>query len=218
TVAVTDHDTVAGLGAAAEAAAGRGMAFVPGIECTAIADGRDVHILGYYIDPANADFGRFLAEQRERRRERVVEIARRLGEMGTPIDIEPILVVPAGAGRSLGRPAVAQALMAAGHAVDIPDAFARFLQRGRPGFVPRIGPDPRTVLARLHAAGGIASIAHPGKLAMDDVVVSMLDDGLDAIEVYHSDHTIADVVRYQTMADARGVLVTGGSDYHGPGS
>ena len=106
----------------------------------------------------------------------------------------------------------------AGHAADVPDAFDRFLSPGRPAFMPRIGPTPREVIMRIHAAGGIASAAHPGKLKRDDIVEAMIAEGLDAVEVYHTDHTVADVVRYQELADTRGLLVTGGSDYHGPNS
>lgn len=218
TIGVTDHDTVAGLAEAATAAAAAHLTFVPGIEVTAVTGSRDIHILGYFIDPADAALASFLQIQRERRRERVAAIGDRLRQAGTPIDVERILDVPADTGRSIGRPAVAQALVAAGHASDISDAFTRFLVAGRPGFMPRIGPGPREVISHLHAARGIASVAHPGKMRRDDLVEAMIDEGLDAIEVYHSDHTIADVVRYQTMADAHGLLVTGGSDYHGPGS
>jgi predicted metal-dependent phosphoesterase TrpH len=74
------------------------------------------------------------------------------------------------------------------------------------------------VIARLRAAGGIASLAHPGKLRRDELIQPMIADGLDALEVYHSDHSVGDVVRYQGLADRHGVMVTGGSDYHGPGS
>ena len=218
TIAVTDHDTVAGLDRAAAAAAELGLAFVPGIEVTAVTDTRDIHILGYYIDASDPALAAFLGEQRAHRRERVVQMGRRLREIGTPIDIDALLAAPADQGRSIGRPAVAMALIAAGHATDVPDAFDRFLSPGRPAFMPRIGPTPREVIMRIHAAGGIASAAHPGKLKRDGIVEAMIAEGLDAVEVYHTDHTVADVVRYQELADTRGLLVTGGSDYHGPNS
>jgi predicted metal-dependent phosphoesterase TrpH len=218
TIAVTDHDTVAGLEAAAAAAARLGLAFVPGIEVTAVAAGRDIHILGYYIDAADEALAVFLREQRAHRRTRVEQIGQRLKEIGAPVDIDALLATPIDQGRALGRPAIAMALVAAGHATDLSDAFDRYLSPGRPAFMARTGPDPREVIARIHAAGGIASAAHPGKLKRDDIVESMIAEGLDAVEVYHTDHTVADVVRYQELADTRGLLVTGGSDYHGPGS
>lgn len=218
TIAVTDHDTVAAVAAARDAAGRADVAFVAGIEMTAVADGVDVHILGYFIDIDDTALGAFLRAQRQRRRERVVAMGERLQQVGAPVDVDAILAVPIDSGRAVGRPAVAQALIAAGHAADIADAFTRFLSEGRPGYMARTGPGPADVIARLHAAGGVASLAHPGKLRRDHLIAPMVAAGLDAIEVYHSDHTVGDVVRYQAMADRHGVMVTGGSDYHGPGS
>jgi predicted metal-dependent phosphoesterase TrpH len=218
TIAVTDHDTVAGVAAAREAAGHAGVSFVPGIEVTAVAEGVDVHVLGYFIDIDDAVFAGFLRAQRERRRERVVAMGDRLRQAGVPVDVAPILAVPADSGRAVGRPAIAQALVTAGHAADIADAFNRFLTEGRPGYLPRTGPEPAEVIDRLHAVGGVSSLAHPGKLRRDHLILPMIAAGLDAIEAYHPDHTVADVVRYQTLADRHRIMVTGGSDYHGPGS
>lgn len=217
-VAVTDHDTVAGIGAARDAAFRAGMTFVSGIEMTAVAEGVDVHILGYFVDVSNASLAVFLRQQRERRRERVQAMGERLEQIGAGIDTAGILAVPADSGRAVGRPAVAQALVAAGHAAGIADAFDRFLAEGRPAYLPRVGPGPADVIGQIHAAGGVSSLAHPGKLTRDHLIAPMVEAGLDALEVYHSDHTVADVVRYQTMTERHGVLATGGSDYHGPGS
>ncbi len=218
TIAVTDHDTVAGVEAVREAASVAGLAFVPGIEMTAVAEGVDVHILGYFLDVADPALAAFLRVQRQSRRDRVAAMGDRLRAAGAPVDVDRILAVPADSGRSVGRPAVAQALIAAGHAADIPDAFARYLSEGRPGYLARSGPAPADVIALLRAAGGVSSVAHPGKLRRDHLIGPMVAAGLDAIEVYHSDHSVADVVRYQAMVDHHGVMVTGGSDYHGPGS
>ena len=218
TVAVTDHDTVAGVASAREAAARAGLEFITGIEMTAVAEGTDVHILGYFIDITDAPLAEFLRAQRERRRERVSAMGERLVQAGAPVDVDAILAVPADSGRAVGRPAVARALVAAGHAATVADAFNHFLVEGRPGYLPRAGPGPAEVITRLRAAGGLSSLAHPGKLRRDDLIAPMIAAGLDALEVYHSDHTVADVVRYQVMADRHGLLVTGGSDYHGSGS
>jgi predicted metal-dependent phosphoesterase TrpH len=218
TVAVTDHDTIAGVAAARETAMRAGLSFVAGIEMTAVVEGVDVHILGYFIDITEPALGDFLRLQRERRRERVVAMGERLRRSGAPVDIAAILDVPIESGRAVGRPAVARALVEAGHASDVADAFNRFLVEGRPGHVPRVGPGPAEVMARVRAAGGVSSLAHPGKLRRDHLIERMAADGLDALEVYHSDHTVGDVVRYQGLADRLGVMVTGGSDYHGPGS
>lgn len=218
TIAVTDHDTVAGVTAAAAAAMRAGLTSVPGIEMTASAAGRDLHILGYYLDIDDVGLLAFLAARRDERRARVVAIGERLRAIGAPVDLASILDVPAASGRALGRPAVARALVAAGFAADISDAFHRYLAEGRPAFVVRPGVPPADVITRIHDAGGLASLAHPGKMHVDTLVPAFVAAGLDAIEVYHPDHTPDDTARYLAMAHAHGLLVTGGSDYHGPGS
>lgn len=216
-IAVTDHDTTAGLAPARTAAEAAGLVFYDGIEMTAVDAQRDVHILGYFIDPDNARLARFLVAQRERRRERLIAMAAELDRVGAPVDIEAL--VGAGApGKALGRPALAQALVTAGHARDVPDAFDRYLSEGRPGYLRRDGAALAVVIDEIHAAGGLASIAHPGKLRRDDIIAPMVEAGLDAIEVFHSDHSAEDVTRYRRMATHFGLVVTGGSDYHGPGS
>ncbi|HWB17086.1 MAG TPA: PHP domain-containing protein [Vicinamibacterales bacterium] len=218
TIAVTDHDTIAGVTATAAAARHAGLAFVPGIEMTATVAGRDLHILGYYLDIDDEPLVTFLAARRDERRARVVAIGERLRAIGAPVDLAPILDVPAASGRALGRPAIARALVAAGFAADVADAFDRYLAGGRPAFVTRPSVPPADVIARIHDAGGIASLAHPGKMHVDVLVPEFVGAGLDAIEVYHPDHTPDDTTRYLAMARAHGLLVTGGSDYHGPGS
>ena len=217
-MAVTDHDTVAGIPAARDAATRAGLTFVAGIEMTAVAEDVDVHILGYGIDITDSTLDHFLRVQRERRLDRVAAIGDRLAQLGAPVDVTSLLATPATSGRSVGRPAVAALLVAAGHAADLADAFDRYLAEGRPAFLPRIGPEPAEVVVRLRASGGLSSIAHPGKLQRDHLIAPMIEAGLGAIEVYHPDHAVADVVRYQTMADRHGLLVTGGSDFHGAGS
>jgi hypothetical protein len=219
TLAVTDHDTLAAVPAVRAAARRSGLTFVPGIEITAVDGGRDIHILGYFVDEENADLAAFLVAQRGSRRDRVLAILRRLGELGLPVDEAPILdVAGAMTGRAVGRPMVAKALVTAGHARDVGDAFDKYLAEGKPAFVPRVGPAPREVIDRVRTAGGVASLAHPAKLNDDDLVGAIVNAGLPAIEVFHPDHDEKATRRYLAIAGAHGLLVTGGSDYHGPGS
>jgi predicted metal-dependent phosphoesterase TrpH len=218
TIAVTDHDTTSAVDRVAAAARDAGLAFVPGIEMTAVDRAKDIHILGYGIDTTDADLAAFLAEQRLLRRARVVAIAERLSEAGAPIDIDVVLASAASTGRALGRPAIAAALVAAGHVPTMNDAFDRYLADGRPGFVVRDGAPPATIVERILRAGGVASIAHPGKYGRDDLIAPLVDAGMRAIEVFHPDHDRAAVERYQTMAASFGLVMTGGSDYHGPGT
>jgi predicted metal-dependent phosphoesterase TrpH len=218
TLAVTDHDTVAAVADVIAAAQSSGVVAIAGIEITAVHQGRDVHVLGYFIDPASSRLNEFLVRQRQDRLRRVMEIADRLDQLGAPIDAASLTAAATEPGRSPGRPLVAAALIAAGHARDIPDAFNRYLAPGAPAFIERIGAPPAEVIARIDDAGGLAAIAHPGKLKLDELIPSMVEAGMPAIEVFHSDHDEADVARYQDVAIRFGLLVTGGSDYHGPGT
>jgi predicted metal-dependent phosphoesterase TrpH len=216
-VSVTDHDTVAGLAEARAAAAAKGLRLVDGIEMTAVDDGRDVHVLGYFFDPDDEPLRRFLETQRVARIARVREIAGRLETLGCPIDAEALLAsAPSSSGRSVGRPLVADALVAAGHAVDRRDAFDRWLAADRPAFVPRCGPDVAQAVEAIAAAGGIASLAHPGLLKTDERIPAYAAAGLSAIEARHRDHGPEDEARYRRFAAELGLAVSGGSDFHGP--
>jgi len=214
-ISVTDHDTVSGIERASAAAGDLGLRLVPGIEMTAVEGERDVHILGYFFDPGHDVLSRFLTVQRADRVRRVREMAARLQPLGCAIDVEPLLAGPPG--RSVGRPAIADALVAGGHARDRNDAFARLLGRGRPAFVPRRGVAGAEVIAIIHASGGIASLAHPGVLAEDALIPALAAAGLDALEVWHSDHSAAQSAHYSTLAGELGLARSGGSDYHGDG-
>jgi predicted metal-dependent phosphoesterase TrpH len=226
-LSVTDHDTVAGNAAAGDAASAHAIELVTGVEITAMLDGRDVHVLGYFMRNDSPEFEAFLAEQRRRRIDRVHEIAERLEALGITVDADAII---SGArenpSRSVGRPAIARALLAAGEVATIGEAFDRWLSRGRPAFVPRRAAPPPEVFERIHAAGGIASIAHPGLLGCDEWLPAFADAGADAIEAYHAEHDAAATARYLLIARDLGVGVSGGSDYHasethgggGPGS
>ena len=216
-IAVTDHDTVGGLREAVDAGRTRGVRVIAGIEMTAVEDGHDVHVLGYFIDPDDAVLAAFLSEQREDRIRRVREMGDRLRSLGMPIDVETLLATAGSGNRSVGRPAIADALVASGQAVDRTDAFTRLLGRGRPGFVPRRGVSAAAVIETIHAAGGVASLAHPGISVSDSLVTALTGKGLDAIEVWHSDHSPDQQQHYGTLADRLGLAKSGGSDFHGDG-
>jgi predicted metal-dependent phosphoesterase TrpH len=218
TIAVTDHDTVQSVDEVTRLAAGRGIRVVPGIEITAVDGGRDVHMLAYFIDHADEALGAFLAKQRGRREERVREIGRRLASLGAPVDVDALLErARRKPGTAIGRPWLARALVRAGQADSVADAFDRWLGQGKPAFVPRLGPSPFDVLGLVHAAGGVVSFAHPGVTQRDHLLAPLADAGLDAIEVHHSDHSPDVRERYRAMAASLGVATSGGSDFHGFG-
>jgi predicted metal-dependent phosphoesterase TrpH len=142
-------------------------------------------------------------------------IAERLASLGMPIDIAALLAeAGSGSRRSLGRPQIARAMIARGHVTDLREAFDRWLGAGRPAFVPREGPGPADVIRAVHAAGGIASLAHPGKLNLASRIPVFAAAGLDAVEVFHPDHDAALVETYASIAHRFNLLLTGGSDFH----
>jgi predicted metal-dependent phosphoesterase TrpH len=214
-LSVTDHDTMDACAAAGAACAAAGITFVPGIEITAVRDEVDVHVLGYFLDPASPGLRLFLTEQRQRRIDRVGRIIAQLEELGMHLDADAILR-PAidHAGKSIGRPAIARALVKAGYVKSTNEAFASWLSRGRPGFIAREGAAPDVVIARIHDAGGVASVAHPGLLRRDEWLAGLGTSGLDAIEAYHTSHDEEATARYRAIARRLGLAVSGGSDYH----
>jgi predicted metal-dependent phosphoesterase TrpH len=214
TMSVTDHDTVAALSEVESAAAGSGIAFVPGIEITAVHEGRDVHVLGYFIDREDAALGAFLETQRADRVRRLTAIADRLAELGKPVDRSG-LTAARRRGSSLGRPVIARALVRAGHVADVRQAFDQLIGQGRPAFVARSGACPADVIGVIRRAGGVASLAHPGLLRRDDLIPGLIDAGLAAVEAFHSEHDSWATEHYLAFAARHGILVSGGSDYHG---
>lgn len=216
TLGVTDHDTVAACADVERACSVAGLQFVSGIEVTAVLDGVDVHVLGYFIDPLSPSLRDFLDRARQQRLHRVRAMVERLAACGITLDADAI-VQPGvtDRGKAVGRPWIARALVSAGHAADTGEAFDKWLARGRPAFVPREGATPEEVIERLHQAGGVVSLAHPGLTNLDPSIPRFVGAGLDALEVYHSRHDEATTERYRRMARDLDVLITGGSDFHG---
>lgn len=217
TVAVTDHDTVAAWPDLQAPADAEGLTLVAGIEITAVEAGRDVHVLGYFFDPADPELAAFLTAQRFDRRRRLEAMLERLAAVGVRLD----LALPDGpvvSGRALGRPMVAAALVEAGHVTSVAEAFDLYLSHGRPAYVPRSGAPVREVTRLLGRAGGVGVLAHPGKLEDDRLVHRLLREGCDGVEVFHPDHSPSDRGRYLALARQWRLMVTGGSDFHGPGS
>lgn len=214
TIAVTDHDTVDGLVEARAAALHLGLTFVDGIEVTAIEHGRDVHVLGYFFDPSSEGLKAFLAAQRADRLRRVRGMLERLAAVGAPVDAEPILRRATVDGRSVGRPHVAEALIAAGHVRSFSEAFDRYLARGCAAYVARAGASAADVVRRVADAGGICSFAHPATTKMDELLSALATAGLAAVEVRHPDHDAETEARYRALAKEHGLAMSGGSDFH----
>ncbi len=213
-ISVTDHDTVAAIDETRSACTAEGVRLVTGIEITAARDDAEVHVLGSFLDHRDARLLAFLEDQRADRRRRVAALIARLGDLGLRVDESEVLG-PREGGKAVGRPSIARALKRAGHVRTSREAFDLYLAEGRPAFVPRRAPGPEEVFHLVHAAGGIASLAHPGLLGRDDWIPGMAQAGLDALEAYYVEHPPERVARYLEIAASCGLAVSGGSDYHG---
>jgi 3',5'-nucleoside bisphosphate phosphatase len=214
-LSVTDHDTVAGAEAAAAACATAGIEFVSGIEISAMCANLDVHVLGYFFDCGTEALEPFLAQQRLARINRVYKIVERLRGLGMPLDADAVLRPGlTDRNKAAGRPWIARALVEAGYVKTTRDAFDKWLATDRPAFIPRPRISPEDVIGRIHDAGGIASLAHPGLLGHDEWIPRFCDAGLDAVEAYHSDHDAETTLRYVDLAARLDLVVSGGSDYH----
>jgi hypothetical protein len=143
-------------------------------------------------------------------------MARQLAALGKPIDVERVLApLTSRPDWAVGRPAIAQALVAAGHVPDVAAAFSTLIGDGQPAYVPRTGARPGEVVRLIAQAGGVASLAHPGLMGCDHHIAAWAGEGLAALEAYHSDHAAPEVSRYLGMARQLGLAVSGGSDFHG---
>lgn len=219
-VALTDHDTTSGWAEAADAARRLGMVFVPGTEVSCSWRGISVHLLSYLHDPENAGL---LGEieharaSREHRAERMVELIAR----DYPLTWDDV-TAQASEGATLGRPHIADALVARGHVASRDAAFETILASGSGYYVGHYAPDPVDAVRLVRAAGGVPVFAHPrasarGRTVGDDVIEAMVDAGLAGLEVDHRDHLPEDRARLREIAASHDLLVTGSSDYHGTG-
>ena len=215
TLSVTDHDTMAGVAEAAEAAAAHGMEFLPGIEITAVDNRRDVHMLAYFLDPEPPGLAPFLQDQRADRSRRAREMSTKLAGLGAPIEIDAVIDEADAAGKAVARPVVAKALVDAGHVTSVQEAFDRWLADDGAAYVARSGASPAEVVRLVARAGGVSALAHPGLLRKDDLIPSLAQAGLGAVEVFHSDHDAADEAHYTRLAEQHGLASCGGSDFHG---
>lgn len=215
-LALTDHETVAGLPEARRAAAEYGVELVPGIELNTDIGRHEVHILGYFIDDTDPVLLSALNLLERQRAERIERMVHQLQGIGIPLVGERVTEL-AGAG-TIGRPHLARAMMELGHATSINDAFDRFLSSGRPGFVPRQKNDPEGAVRLIRHNGGVPVLAHPRTTGdIDGVLERLVPAGLLGMEVYYGEYDAEIHRQLRAIADRWNLLPTGGSDYHGEG-
>lgn len=211
-LALTDHDTLAGMAEAQGVADRLGIRLVAGVELSVHQGAREVHLLGLHI----RDVGSLqdeLAAYRGHRRARAVAIVERLNVAGVPITMDAVLAVALDA--AIGRPHVAKALIAGGFVRDAREAFDRYLGAGRPAYVDKERLEIAEGIALIHRSGGIAVLAHPGPEGRLEAIEPLVAVGLDGLEVLHPSHSAADRVRLGALATHFGLVPSGGSDWHG---
>lgn len=213
-LALTDHDTLAGIAEAQETADAVGLRLVPGVELSVHQGAQEVHLLGLHIRDVGA-LQDELELYRDLRRARAASIVARLNRLGIAVTMDEVLT--AAAGGAVGRPHVARALIAGGHVKDSRDAFDRYLGAGRPAYVDKERLDIADGIALIHRAGGIAVLAHPGGEGRRERIEPLVPMGLDGLEVRHPSHSGEDSRRLEALAEFFGLVLSGGSDWHGAG-
>jgi predicted metal-dependent phosphoesterase TrpH len=220
TLAITDHDTTAGWGEAIEAADGTGLTLVPGMELSTRHDWRSIHVLAYLVDPDDLALREETLRIREARLTRAESIVARLA---ADFDISwADVLAQTTDGATVGRPHIADALVARGAAADRSAAFRDILHPKFGYYEPHYAPDPLDGVALVRAAGGVPVLAHPGTRGVENVVSKerlgdLVDAGLFGLELRHRENTPDAVARLAELADFFGLVVTGSSDYHGAG-
>ncbi|MGC8842740.1 MAG: PHP domain-containing protein [bacterium] len=213
-IALTDHDTVAGVKEAITIAMTAGIEVIPAVEINTDYNDKEIHILGYFLNVDSPALLEGLKKQREARLKRNEEIIHKLNQLGMRISLEEVLGI--GGGESLGRPHIAQALVNRGYAESKEEAYAKWLKRGSPAYVPRCSISWRDAIKLINEADGIAVLAHPGKSYVDFLIPQMIKEGLEGIEVWHPSHSPDDCHRYLLLTQELSLLATGGSDAHSP--
>lgn len=216
TLALTDHDTFAGVAEARVAADRLGIRVIPGVEMSVAIRPGSMHLLGYFADPEPAGLTAELARLREGRVERARRIVATLATLGAPIDLAAVLARAAG---PVGRPHIAAELVAAGHVTTRQEAFDRFLGDGSPAWRPSLGLDPIAAVRLVRQSGGAPVLAHPASLRLgprhlEPFIRRLAAAGLAGIEVHRPDHPPDLHRRLATLAARAGLIASGGSDFH----
>ena len=217
-IAITDHDCCYGIERAIKAGKSLDIEVISGVELTAELDEGELHILGYFIDWKNDSFLKKLDKITKVRRERAREILRRLRAYGLDVS-EKELFELSGAG-SIGRLHIAHLLVAKGFASDIPNAFTKYIGNDAPFYVKKFKLSPKEAVDMIKDVGGVSVLAHPKTIdiknkSIEDIVGILVKDGIEGIEIYHSDHRPKAEKEFKRLAEKYNLLVTGGSDCHG---
>lgn len=215
-VALTDHDTVEGQPEMQAAGEELGVEILPAVEISVQTPSQGVDLLGYLIDPEDDTLLGLLDRLQGYRQERLPKMLAKLEDIGVPVSQEE--VEAQATGEVVGRPHVAQALVEAGHVETTDEAFDRYIGDGQPGYVSKERASPEEAIGAIHAAGGVAVLAHPcfvHPAHLPSILRLLVDKGLDGLEVWYSEHDAMHVQHFGQLADRVGLVKTGGSDFHG---
>jgi predicted metal-dependent phosphoesterase TrpH len=212
-IALTDHDTLAGVPAAAAAGDRLGLRVIGGCEFSASAPWGEMHVLGYFLPPQSPELEAFLERCRADRVRRGREMVTRLQALGVGLEFDDVLRESRGG--AVGRPHVARAVVRRGGASDVGQAFDRYIGRGRPAFVDKVLPQFREIAELVHGVRGILSVAHLKERGTRSFLERLKHEGLDAVETRHPSHDPELRSRLTDLALRLGLERTGGSDWHG---
>jgi len=211
--AVTDHDSLAGYRVLQELVQPGDPELISGVELSVDCEGEDLHMLGYLCDPDHPELNQRLAFFQQERNRRGLLMVEKLNQLGVELSFETVQQV---AGDSaIGRPHVAEALLRKGLVENFDDVFRRYIGNGRPAYVKKARLTPGETIDLIHTAGGVAVMAHPGINGMYRFVDKLAPLGLDGVEVYHYAHDQEQVRQFKRLAKRYGLLLSGGSDFHG---
>ncbi|MDN4073271.1 PHP domain-containing protein [Fictibacillus terranigra] len=215
-LAVTDHDTVSGVSEAlCEADNYSNFICIPGIEISTLANGQDIHVLGYFIDHENAEFLSKLEQLRTVRNKRNEKIVKNLQKLGFSITMEEVAAKKKSSSGNIGRPHIAEVLMEKGIISSLREAFEKYLGKGKAAYAVTERISPAEAIKIIFDAGGVPVLAHPGLYDQDELIPMLKEQGLAGLEVYHSDHSAEQEAHYRHLAERYQLIPTGGSDYHG---
>lgn len=212
-ISITDHDAVEGIEPAILAGKAVGVEVIPGVELSVTYQGKDIHLLGYFINYKDKRFLNYLDIFRTERLRRVEKMVGKLNQMGLAVKMESVLA-KAGSG-AIGRPHVAQVLVEEGYVTGYEEAFQKYLSNQGPASIEKYRVSPEEGIALIQSVGGVSVLAHPGVYNQDEMIQELANKGLDGIEVIQSEHLWEDTQRYQRIAQKYNLLESGGSDCHG---
>ncbi len=212
-IALTDHDSISGISRAQAASAGTSLEVLAGVELSAEDEDADRHILGYLFDPGSPALSALFRKLREARIDRVGQIVEKLAALNVMLPVEEILALSNGG--SVGRVHVARVMLRRGYTASLQEAFDRYIGDDGPAYVPHYPLTPKQAIEVIHQAGGVAVMAHPGRVEnYRKILDGLIPLGLDGIEVYYPDHTPSIVSELRVLARQHGLLMTVGSDFH----